>query len=266
MYEFEYHSPDSIADAVTLVREADEAKFLAGGQTLLPTMKHRLASPEQIVDLGSIDALTGISADEKTLTIGAMTTHADVAASQIVRDTLPALASLASEIGDPAVRNRGTLGGSIANNDPAADYPAALLALGATICTDRRELNASEFFVGMFETALEEDELIVRVVFPRPDRAAYCKFANPASRYAIVGVFVALFDGKAQVAVTGATSYAHRATGIEKVLADGLEVERIDGVTIPVERMNADLHASAEYRAHLVKVIAKRALSACLDE
>lgn len=264
MYEFNYSKPTSIEEAVKQMSASDEGKFIAGGQTLLPTMKHRLASPEDIIDLGGISELTGIEVNAESVSIGAMTSHAEVAASADIQEAIPALASLAGEIGDPAVRNRGTLGGSIANNDPAADYPAALLALGATVVTSKRELSATEFFTGMFETALDEDELVVRVSFPRPQKAAYCKFANPASRYAIVGVFVALFDGKAQVAVTGATPSAHRATRIEAALAGKLDVDSIDEVEIPVEKMNSDLHASAEYRAHLVKVVAKRALAACL--
>ncbi len=264
MYEFTYSSPASIEDALQQLAANEESKFLAGGQTLLPTMKHRLASPEALVDLRAIDALKGISVAADVVTIGAMTTHAEVAASAAVRDALPALASLANEIGDPAVRNRGTLGGSIANNDPAADYPAALLALGATVVTNKREIAADAFFTGMFETALDEQELVLRVNFPCPQRAAYSKFANPASRYAIAGVFVALFDGKAQVAVTGATPCAHRALRIEEALAHKLDVASIDAVEIPVAKMNADIHATAEYRAQLVKVLAKRALSACL--
>lgn len=264
MYEFNYLKPSSIEEAVQQMGASEEGKFIAGGQTLLPTMKHRLASPEDVIDLGEISELTGIELHAESISVGAMTSHADVAASAEIQQALPALAALASEIGDPAVRNRGTLGGSIANNDPAADYPAALLALGATVLTSKRELPAAEFFTGMFETALDEDEIVVRVSFPCPQKAAYCKFANPASRYAIVGVFVALFDGKAQVAVTGATPSAHRATRIEAALADKLDVDSIDEVEIPVEKMNSDLHASAEYRAHLVKVVAKRALAACL--
>lgn len=264
MYEFNYSKPSSIEEAIQQMGASDEGKFIAGGQTLLPTMKHRLASPEDVIDLGGISELTGIEVAAESVSIGAMTCHADVASAQEIQEAIPALAALAGDIGDPAVRNRGTLGGSIANNDPAADYPAALLALGATVVTSKRELPAEEFFTGMFETALDEDELVVRVIFPRPQKAAYCKFANPASRYAIVGVFVALFDGKAQVAVTGATPCAHRATRIEAALADKLAVDSIDAVEIPVEKMNSDIHASAEYRAHLVKVVAKRALAACL--
>ena len=264
MYEFNYSKPLSVEEAVQQLSAADEAKFLAGGQTLLPTMKHRLASPETIIDLAAIDALNGIEHQGDCVTIGAMTTHAEVASSEIVRREIPALADLAGEIGDPAVRNRGTLGGSIANNDPAADYPAALLALGARVVTSKREIDAEDFFTGMFETALDEDELVVRVIFPCPDKASYCKFANPASRYAVVGVFVAMFADQVRVAVTGATPCAHRALRIEAALAEKLSVDSIDTVEIPVEKMNSDMHASAEYRAHLVKVIAKRALANCL--
>jgi len=264
MYEFNYSRPSSIDDAVQQAQESDESKFIAGGQTLLPTMKHRLASPEQIIDLAAIAELQGVTVTADSVTVGAMTTHAEVAASQAIKEAIPALAALAAEIGDPAVRNRGTLGGSIANNDPAADYPAALLALGATVLTSKRELAAEDFFTGLFETALDEEELVVSVTFPRPDRASYYKVANPASRYAVVGVFVAMFAGKAQVAVTGATPCAHRATRIEAALAESLSVESIDTVEIPVEKMNSDIHASAEYRAQLVKVAAQRALAICL--
>ena len=264
MYEFNYSKPNSVDAAVQQMSACDEAKFLAGGQTLLPTMKHRLASPEAIIDLAGIDALRGIELEDHSVTIGAMTTHAEVAASELVQREIPALADLAGEIGDPAVRNRGTLGGSIANNDPAADYPAALLALGAKVITSKREIDAEDFFTGMFETALDEDELVLSVQFPRPDKAAYCKFANPASRYAVVGVFVAMFAGQARVAVTGATPCAHRALRIEAALAEKLSVDSIDSIEVPVDKMNSDMHASGEYRAHLVKVIAKRALANCL--
>lgn len=264
MYEFDYSRPTSIETAVQQMLDVEESKFIAGGQTLLPTMKHRLASPEQLIDLAAIKELRGIEVNAESVSVGAMTTHAEVAASEDIKRAIPALASLAGNIGDPAVRNRGTLGGSIANNDPAADYPAALLALGATVITSKREIAAEDFFTAMFETALDEDELVLRVIFPRPDRAAYCKFANPASRYAVVGVFVALTDSKARVAVTGATPCAHRALRIEAALEERLDPLSIDEVEIPVDKMNADMHASAEYRAHLVKVIAKRALAECL--
>lgn len=263
MYNFTYHKASSVADAVDALRKSDDGKFVAGGQTMLPTMKHRLAGPSDVIDLGGIDALAGISVDSDTVTIGAMTTHAEVAASADVQAAIPALARLAGNIGDPAVRNRGTLGGSVANNDPAADYPAAVIGLGATVKTDRREIAADDFFTGMFETALDEDELITAISFPKPEAAAYMKFDNPASRYAIVGVFVARTGGGVRIAVTGATSHAHRGLRLEAALNGKLDASAIDGVELPLEKMNSDIHASAEYRAHLVKVMTKRAIAAC---
>ncbi len=207
--------------------------------------------------------MVGITDSGDSITIGAMTTHAAVAASSEVRGAIPALADLAGHIGDPAVRNRGTIGGSIANNDPAADYPAAVIALGATVKTNKREIAGDDFFTGLFETALEKDEIITAVSFPKADAASYMKFENPASRYAIVGVFVAKTGGSVRVAVTGATPYAHRAMRLEEALNNNFSADAVDGVAIPVERMNADVHASAEFRAHLVKVMAKRAVAAC---
>ena len=263
MYEFNYKKVETVADAVQAMQSAEDGKYLAGGQTMLPTMKHRLASPSDIVDLGGIAELKGISVAADSVTIGAMTTHAEVAGSTDVQQLIPALAALAGNIGDPAVRNRGTLGGSIANNDPAADYPAAVIALGATVTTSKREISGDDFFTGMFETALEEDEIIQSVSFPKVQSAAYMKFENPASRYAIVGVFVANTSEGVRVAVTGATSCAHRALRIEEALANTLDAAAIDAVELPVDKMNSDIHASAEYRAHLVKVMAKRAVAAC---
>ncbi|MCG8416256.1 MAG: xanthine dehydrogenase family protein subunit M [Pseudomonadales bacterium] len=264
MYEFSYKNVDSVSAAVEAMQAADDGKFLAGGQTMLPTMKHRLASPSDIIDLGGIDELKGISVNAGTVTIGAMTTHGEVAASADVQNAIPALAKLAGNIGDPAVRNRGTIGGSIANNDPAADYPSAVIALGATVKTNQREIAGDDFFTGMFETALAEDEIIVSVSFPVAESAAYMKFENPASRYAIVGVFVAKTGGSVRVAVTGATPCAHRALRIEEALNGELNSAAVDAAEIPVEKMNSDIHASAEYRAHLVKVMAKRAVEACV--
>lgn len=263
MYEFNYQKVDSVADAIEALKNADDGKLLAGGQTMLPTMKHRLASPSDVVDLSGVAELVGISVSSGTVTIGAMTTHAAVAASADVQNAIPALASLAGNIGDPAVRNRGTIGGSIANNDPAADYPSAVIALGATVKTDRREIAGDDFFTGMFETALEEDEVIVSVSFPVPKVAAYKKFENPASRYAIVGVFVADTSDGIRIGVTGATPCAHRGMRMEEALAGSLNPDALDSAEIPVEKMNSDIHASAEYRAHLVKVMAKRAVEAC---
>lgn len=263
MYAFNYHKVTSLADAEAIMGKSGDGKYLAGGQTMLPTMKHRLASPEDIIDLAGISELKGIEVSGDSVTIGAMTTHAQVAASEEIAAAIPALADLAAKIGDPAVRNRGTLGGSIANNDPAADYPAAVIALGATVVTNKREIQADDFFTGLFETALEEDEIILRVRFPKPDRAAYAKFENPASRYAIVGVFVAQTNGTVRVGVTGATACAHRGMRLEEALNGSLDADVLDAVQIPLEKMNADMHASAEYRAHLVKVMARRAVEAC---
>jgi len=263
MYEFNYQKVDSVAAAVEALQGAEDGKLLAGGQTMLPTMKHRLASPSDIIDLSGIAELKGISVSADSVTIGAMTTHGEVAASADVQKAIPALAKLAGHIGDPAVRNRGTIGGSIAYNDPAADYPAAVIALGATVKTNQREIAGDEFFTGMFETALEENEIITAVSFPIAESAAYMKFENPASRYAIVGVFVAKTGGGVRVAVTGATPCAHRAIRIEEAMGGELNAAAIDGVEIPVDKMNSDIHASAEYRAHLVKVMAKRAVDAC---
>ncbi len=264
MYAFEYHRPGSVAEAVRLLRERPEAKLLAGGHTLIPTLKQRLAQPSDLVDLGGIAELRGIREEGGALVIGAATPHGEVETSDLVRRTIPALAHLAGEIGDPQVRNRGTIGGSIANNDPAADWPAAVLGLGATVRTDRREIKADDFFTGMFETALEADEIVTAVVFPRPQRAAYAKFPNPASRYAMVGVFVAETDGGVRVAVTGAAPCVFRLTALEQALAANFAPEAVDGITVDASELNSDIHASADYRAHLVKVMAKRAVAAAL--
>lgn len=263
MYGFEYHRPGSVADAASAVSSASDGKYLAGGQTLLPTMKQRLASPSDLVDLGGIGELSGISVDGGTVTIGAMTTHAEVAASADVQGAIPALAALAGDIGDPQVRNKGTIGGSLANNDPAADYPAAVLALGATIKTNQREIAADDFILGLFETALNDDEIITAVSFPAPDAAAYMKFKQPASRFAMVGVMVAKTSGGVRVAVTGATSHAHRGPKLEAALNADFSASAVDSVDLPVDQMNADIHCSSEYRANLVKVMAKRAVEAC---
>lgn len=263
MYQFNYQKVAKLSDAVAAIRNAEDGKFVAGGQTMLPTMKHRLASPSDLIDLGGISELRGISVDGDRLTIAAMTTHGEVAASPDVQQFIPALAGLAGNIGDPAVRNRGTIGGSIANNDPAADYPAALIALNAVVNTNQRQIPADEFFTDMFETALDDDEIIVSVSFPHAQAASYMKFENPASRYAIVGVFVARTGGGVRVGVTGATPCAHRGMRLEEALNEDFSPAALDSVQLPVEKMNADIHASAEYRAHLVKVMAKRAVLAC---
>lgn len=263
MYDFKYHRSGSVAEAASALSGAEDGKYLAGGQTLLATMKQRLAAPSDLVDLGGIADLKGIKVDGGSVTIGAMATHAEVAASADVHGAIPALAALAGGIGDRQVRNSGTIGGSLANNDPAADYPAAILALGATITTNRREISADDFIVDLFETALEDDEIITSVSFPQPSKAAYVKFKQPASRFALVGVFVAQTSGGVRVAVTGATSHAHRANVMEDALGSNFSAAALDGITIPADGMNSDLHASAEYRAHLVEVMAKRAVVAC---
>lgn len=263
MYPFNYHRADSAEAAARLLSGNAEAKLLAGGQTLLPTMKQRLASPSDLVDLGTASALRGISVSGGSVTIGAMTPHAEVAASAEVNKAIPALAALAGGIGDPHVRAVGTLGGSVANNDPAADYPAACLGLGATITTTKREIAADDFFTGLFSTALEDDEVITAVTFPAPKKAGYAKFANPASRYAIVGVFVAQTGDGARVAVTGAgADGVFRVAEMEKVLAGKFSPEAIAGIAVPAGDLNGDIHASGEYRAHLITVMARRAVAA----
>ncbi len=263
MYAFDYHRPASLAEAAQLLASNPEAKLLAGGQTYIPTLKQRLARPSAVIDLGAIRELRGITEEAGGVTIGAMTRHAEVAGSDIVKRVIPALAALAEGIGDPQVRNRGTLGGSIANNDPAADYPAAVLGLGATVRTSKnRNIAADDFFTGMFETALEPDEIVTAVHFPKPEKAAYAKFPNPASRYAIVGVFLAKTAGGVRVAVTGAAPCVFRATALEEALAASWSEAAIDGVTIDASNLNSDIHAQADYRAHLIKVMAKRALAA----
>ncbi len=262
MYDFAYQKAGSVADAAKAARAAAEARFLAGGQTLIPTLKQRLARPPSVIDLGGIAGLTGITVSGGAVTIAAMTTHADVARSADVKKAIPALAALAEGIGDPAVRNCGTIGGSIANNDPAADYPAGALGLGATIKTDAREIPADQFFKGLFETALNPGELIVSVSFPQPEKAAYMKFPNPASRYAMIGVLVAKTKGGVRVAVTGAGNGVFRVKAMEDALAKNWSPAALDGVAVPASQCNGDIHGSAEYRAHLIGVMAKRAVAA----
>jgi carbon-monoxide dehydrogenase medium subunit len=230
--------------------------------TLIPTLKQRLASPSDLIDLGGISELSGISEKGGAIVIGATTTHAEVAASKTVKSKIPALAALAEGIGDPQVRHRGTIGGSIANNDPAADYPAGLLGLGATVKTDRREIAADDFFKGMFETALEDGEIVTSVSFPIPKKAGYAKFPNPASRYAVVGVMVAQGPAGTRVAVTGAGPSVFRVAAMEKALDGKFSPNAIEGISVPANGLNADIHASAEYRAHLVGVMARRAVAA----
>ena len=263
MYAFAYHRPSSVSDAVAALAAAPDAKLLAGGQTLLPTMKQRLAAPADIIDLGKLADLRGIRVEGDNLVIGAMSKHGDVADSADVLRLLPSLASLANRIGDPAVRNRGTIGGSIANYDPAADYPAACLALGATIVTNTRSIPAHDFFKGLFETALEEGEMITKVIFPATAHGRYEKFRNPASRYAVVGVFVAKAPDGVRVAVTGAgASGAFRATAFEEALSHDFSAKALEGHDISPDNLNSDIHADAAYRAHLIKVMTKRAVAA----
>lgn len=262
MYHTTYHKASSAADAAAKLGSAEDGKYLSGGMTLLPTMKARLAAPTDLIDLTHIGDMKGISVGGGTVTIGAATKHADVAASSEVAGAIPALAGLAAHIGDPAVRNRGTIGGSVANNDPAADYPAACLGLGATIVTDKREIAADDFFDGMFGTVLGETEIVTAVKFPIPEAAGYEKFANPASRYALVGVFAAKTGGGARVAVTGAGSDGvFRHNGAEAALASNWSASALDGLGTDEGAMLSDIHASAAYRAHLVGVIAARAVA-----
>ncbi len=261
MYQFQYFRPKSLDEARQLFENNGDAKFLAGGQTLIPTLKQRLAQPTALIDLSAI-AMSGIKVAGGTVTIGAGTKHNEVATSAEVKQAIPALAHLASHIGDPAVRHMGTLGGSIANNDPAADYPAAVLGLAATIKTTSRTINADDYFTGMFETALEEGEIVTEVAFPIPDKAAYMKFPNPASRYAMVGVFVAKTKAGVRVAVTGAASSVFRETAMEAALAKSFTPDAVANIKVAATNMNSDLHGSAEYRAHLVTVMAKRAVVA----
>lgn len=262
MYAFNYSHPSNVSAAAAELANED-AKALAGGMTLLPTMKQRLASPSALVDLGGIAELSGIKREGDALVIGAMTRHVDVATSDLVKGAIPALASLAAGIGDPAVRNRGTIGGSLANNDPAADYPAGALALGATIVTNKRSIQADDYFTGMFDTALEAGEIITAVSFPIPQKAAYVKFPNPASRYALVGVFVAKAAGGVRVAVTGAGSNGvFRVPAMEAALSANFSAGAIAGVKVDAGDMSSDMHADSDYRAHLVGVMAGRAVTA----
>ncbi len=262
MYAFEYHRPHTLSGALAELEKQD-AKALAGGMTLLPTMKQRLAAPSALVELKDLPELKGLSRDGDNLVIGASTRHVEVASSPVVKSAIPALAKLAAGIGDAHVRNRGTIGGSLANNDPAADYPAAALALGATIVTSKRRIAADAYFKGVFETALEPGELITQVSFPVPQKAAYMKFANPASRYALVGVFVAKTAGGVRVAVTGAgENGVFRSQPLEAALNANFSPVAADGASVPATGLNSDIHADADYRAHLIKVMAKRAVAA----
>lgn len=261
MENFNYHRPASVADAVSAMQGASDGKYLSGGMTLIPTMKQGLAAPSDIVDLGGLQN-TGVTVGS-TVVIKAGTTHAEVAGNADLRKAIPGLAALAGGIGDPHVRHRGTIGGSIANNDPAADYPSACLGLGATIHTNARTIPADDFFTGMFSTALEEGEVVTAVEFPIPKKCGYAKFPNPASLYAMVGVFAAqTADGSARVAVTGAGAGVFRVAEMEAALSKDFSSAALNGIAVAAKDLNSDLHASAEYRAHLIGVMAKRAVDA----
>jgi aerobic carbon-monoxide dehydrogenase medium subunit len=263
MQDFAYHRPGSVAAAVAALRERSDAKYLGGGQSLIPVMKLGLAAPSDLVALAALPELKGIRLEGRELVLGAGVTHADVAASPEVARSIPALALLAAHIGDPQVRNRGTLGGSLAHNDPAADYPAAVLALAATVQTDRRRIAADGFFQGLFATALERDEIITAVRFPIPEKAAYAKFPHPASRFALVGVMVGKGAHGVRVAVTGAGPGVFRVEALENALSARFAPEAIAAVAVPADGLQGDPFGSAEYRAHLVGVLARRAVAAC---
>jgi aerobic carbon-monoxide dehydrogenase medium subunit len=260
---FEFHRPQSVADAVTLLQGNDAAKLLAGGQSLLPVMKLDLAQPSDLVSLAGIPGLKEIRSEGNDLVIGALVTHDEVASSPEVRSRIPGLAGLAGGIGDAQIRNRGTIGGSLAHADPAADYPAAVLALGATIVTDRRSIAADDYFTGLFQTALAPDEIITAVRFPVPECSAYAKFPHPASKYAVVGVMVAKTGGSVRVAVTGAGSKVFRLTALESSLSSNFAWRATEAVEVPAGDLRTGGEASPEYLAHLVKVMAKRAIEAC---
>lgn len=264
MYDFSYHKPSSVADAVKLLAADPDARAVSGGMTLLPALKLRLNKPTALVDLSGIGELRGVRRDGNTIVIGALTRHYEIATDAAIKAAIPALAAMAATIGDTQVRNRGTMGGSVANNDPSADYPAALLALGATIQTDKRKIAADDFFQGMFATALEEGELITAVSFPQPKRAAYMKFRQPASRFALIGVCVAQTDAGVRVAVTGGGNGVFRHTALEQALAKNFTPEAAAAVKIDPSEYSADLHASSAYRANLVSVMTQRAVAKAL--
>jgi len=265
MYQTTYVRAGSLAEAQHLLSDNPEAKLISGGQTLVPTLRQRLARPSHLIDIAHLAELRGISQEEDRIVIGATTTHAEVAASDLVRQRIPGLARLAGLIGDPPVRHLGTIGGSIANNDPAADYPAAVLALNATVRTSKRTIDADSFFTGLFETALDPGEIVLGVSFPVPRRSGYAKFHQSASRFALVGVFVAVVaDGSVRVAVTGAGPCVFRASSVEAALAGSFTVESAESASVSAEGLNSDIHGSAEFRAHLVPVLAGRAVMAAL--
>jgi aerobic carbon-monoxide dehydrogenase medium subunit len=267
MYAFTFHRPQTVRQAAGMLTKNEDAKLLAGGQTLLPTMKLRLAGPPQIVDMTLIEGISGIELSGRSLNIGAMTRHYEVNSSAVVQQAAPVIAKLAGMIGDPAVRHRGTIGGSVANNDPNADYPAACLGLGATIITNKRRIKADDFFTGMFSTVLEPTEIITKVSFPIPKKAAYQKFRNQASRFALVGVFVSKRGSEIRVAVTGAGSNGvFRVASFEEALKKRFSPKSLEGMTIPADGMNSDIHGTAEYRAHLVGVLARRAVAEAIGK
>jgi carbon-monoxide dehydrogenase medium subunit len=263
MNDFNFHRPKDVAGAVATLKKAAEGKYLGGGQSLLPVMKLGLATPTDLVSLAGLAALKAITVEGQTLVVGAGATHAEVAASAVVKKAIPALAALAAHIGDPQVRNRGTLGGSLAHNDPSADYPAAVLALGAVVQTDRRTIPADAFFKGLYQTALQPDEVITAVRFGVPEKAAYAKFPHPASKFALVGVMVAKGPAGLRVAVTGAGPGVYRVADMEKALSARFTADALAGVKVTATGLNGDSFASAEYRAHLVGVMARRAVAAC---
>jgi aerobic carbon-monoxide dehydrogenase medium subunit len=261
VYDFAYQKPATLAEAVKVLTDDFEAKALAGGQTFIPVLKQRLNKPSVVLDLAKL-GLAGISVSGDSVTIGAMTTHAAIAADPQIKAKIPGLQHQASLIGDEAVRHRGTMGGSLANNDPAACYPSAVLALGGTIKTDRREIKADDYFQGMFTTALEQGEIITAITLPIPEKSAYEKFRNPASRYAIVGVFVAKFPTYVRLAITGAgQDGVFRHTAMEQALTQDFSPDAIASIVTPPDALNSDIHASSEYRAHLINVVARRAVA-----
>src|SRR5499427_4142126 len=262
MYTFTFHRTTTVRQAAGLLARNPEAKLLAGGHSLLPVMKLRLANPSALIDLSLVEGMSGVELKGRSVVIGAMTRHADAANSRVLQEALPGLAMVPNSIGDPQVRNRGTIGGSIANNDPNADYPAACLGLGATIITNKRRIKSDDFFTGMFSTALEPAEIITKVSFPIPKKAAYQKFRNQASRFALVGVFVSKRGSDLRVAVTGAgANGVFRVPSFEEALKKRFSPKSLEGMSIPADGMNSDIHGSAEYRAHLVGVLARRAVA-----
>jgi carbon-monoxide dehydrogenase medium subunit len=262
MYDFAYHKPSSVADAVKILAADPDAKPVSGGHTLLPALKHRLNKPSALVDLSGIAEMKGIKREGNAIIIGALTKHAEVANSAEVKAAIPALAYMASHIGDNQVRNRGTIGGSVSNNDPAADYPSAVLGLGATIHTSKRKIAADDFFQGMFTTALEEGEILVAIEFPIPEKAGYAKLKNPASRYVMAGAFISKGPMGLRVAINGAAPCVFRQADMEAALGRNWSADSVAGVKQDADGLNSDIHGSAEYRAHLVTVMAKRAVAA----